>query len=51
MAKYSDMWWAAGFTFFPHAVSTGGRTSPQGLRLIKLIYATVKERVDSWYYY
>ena len=32
-------------------MSTGGRTSPEGLRLIKLIFAAVEDRVDGWYFY
>jgi hypothetical protein len=51
MEKYFDICRNLGFTFFPLAMSTGGRTSPEGLRLIKLIYTTVEDRVDSWYYY
>ena len=50
-AKYDGMCREAGYSFIPFAVSTGGRTSPEGLRLIKLIYATISERVDSWYFY
>jgi hypothetical protein len=51
MRKYVDICRDAGFTFIPLAMSTGGRTSPEGLRLLKLIYATVEDRVDSWYFY
>jgi len=51
MKKYVNICRAAGFSFIPFALSTGGRTSPEGLRLIKLIYAEVEERVDSWYFY
>jgi hypothetical protein len=51
MRKYVGICRAADFSFIPFALSTGGRTSPEGLRLIKLIYAEVEERVDSWYFY
>jgi hypothetical protein len=50
-ATYVDMCRRAMYTFIPFAVSTGGRTSPAGLRLIKHIYAAVEDRVDNWYFY
>ena len=51
MKKSVNICLAADFSFIPFALSTGGRTSPEGIRLIKLIYAEVEERVDSWYFY
>lgn len=49
--KYHDRCRRAHFSFLPFALSTGGRTSPCGLKLLKLIYKAAEDRVDNWYYW
>ena len=49
--KYRAKCRAAGYAFVPFALSTGGRSSPCALKLLRMMCKAAEDQVDSWYFW